>query len=137
MDALSSLVCVMLGFKQSGGPRYPCYYCGILTILLDAEDFRVCHEHQREYIAIGYNAMMKKYPLAGTDERNPLFFKEQAERHIARAKRLTKRELQLIVERGAGWDRDQAQMVLDGKLLSENELDFLGHSAGQYVDAWQ
>ncbi len=137
MDALSKLVCRARGFRSSGGHRYPCHWCGILTTLLDAEDFHVCQQCQQEYIAIDYDAMRKKYPLAGTDERNSLFFKEKTKRYVARAKRVTKKELLLIVERGAGWDRDHAQMALDGKTLGENELDFLGHSAEQYVDDWE
>ncbi|MBC7836635.1 hypothetical protein H7X87_02545 [Acetobacteraceae bacterium] len=136
MDALSSLVCAMLGFKQSGGPRYPCHYCGILTILLDAEDFHVCDEHQREYIAIGYNAMMKKYPLAGTDERNPTFFKEQQERRVARGRSLTTDELRLLAQRGCKYEQEYAQAILDGKTLDEGEMHWLGTAAEQYVDAW-
>ncbi|OGG80554.1 hypothetical protein A3A39_01550 [Candidatus Kaiserbacteria bacterium RIFCSPLOWO2_01_FULL_54_13] len=137
MDVLSKFVCLAFGFKPSAGSGYPCHWCGILTTLLDAEDFHVCEKHQQEYIEIGYGAMKEKYPLAGTDERNPTFFKERADCHVARAKRLTKEELLLIIERGAGFDRNHAQMALDGKTLSENELDFLGQSAEQYIDDWQ
>jgi len=79
MVDLSRLVYLVFGFKPSDGSGYPCHWCGVLTTLLDAEDFHVCEQHQREYIAIGYGAMKKKYPLAGTDERNPEFFKKQTE----------------------------------------------------------
>jgi hypothetical protein len=137
MDALSKLWYTIRGFRSSGGHRYPCHWCGILTTLLDAEDFHVCQQCQKEYIAVGYSAMKEKYPLTGKDERNSLFFEEETKRNIARAKRLTKEELLLIVERGAAWAQENAQAVLDGKTLDDNELDHLGHSAEQYVDTWQ
>lgn len=136
MDALSKLWCAVRGFRSADGPHYPCHWCGTLTTLLDAEDFHVCQRCQEEYIATDYDAMKRKYPLVGTDERNPMFFTKQTKRHVARARRLTNKELLLILERGAGLDRDHAQMLLDGKTLSENELDFLGGSAEQYVDNW-
>ena len=61
MVDLSRLVYLVFGFKPSDGSGYPCHWCGVLTTLLDAEDFHVCEQHQREYIAIGYGAMKKKY----------------------------------------------------------------------------
>ena len=136
MDALSRLVCLMFGFKPSGGTRYPCHWCGILTTLLDAENFHVCKKCQEEYIEIGYKSMDEKYPLAGKDERNPLFFKEETERHIARAKRLTKEELLLVIERGCVYEKEYAQAILDGKTLTENEMEWLGQSVEQYIDHW-
>ena len=136
MDALSKFVCLAFGFRSSGGPRYPCHWCGILTTLRNAEDFSACQKCQGEYIEIGYKGMEEKYPLAGKDERNSLFFKEETERHIARAKRLTKEELLLVIERGCVYEKGYAQAILDGKTPTENEMEWLGQSAEQYIDRW-
>jgi|GEM_PF-2456715 len=136
MDLISTLVRAVFGFRPSGGPGYPCYWCGVVTTLFDAERFHVCAPCQEECIARDHSTMKAKYPLAGKDERNTLFFEEERQRHIARAKRLTKEELQLIIERGAAYDKDSAQMAVDGKTMNEDELDFLGHSAEQYIDEW-
>jgi|SRR3989344_2844536 len=137
MDALSRFVCLVRGFRSSGGSRYPCHWCGILTTLLDAEDFFVCERCQNEYMASTHEAMKEKYPLAGTDERNSLFFKEQTGRHIARAKRLTNEELHLLIQRGCVYEKGYAQDILDGKTLDERAMEWLGMSAEQYVDNWQ
>lgn len=140
MDVLSALVSYAFGFKQSGRSGYPCHWCGTVTTLFDAEDFHVCRKHQLEYIEIGYDAMKVKYPLAGEDQRNPEFFKKQTERYIARAKRLTKDELHLLVQRGCKYEQEYAQAMLDGKTLDEldeKEIEWLGRSAEQYVDDWR
>ena len=140
MDVLSALVSYAFGFKLSGGRGYPCHWCGKVTTLLDAEDFHVCEEHQHERITTDCDAMKAKYPLAGEDERNPQFFKKQTERYIARARRLTNNELRLLVQRGCKYEQEYAQTALDGKKLDEfdeKELEWLGHSAEQYVDDWR
>ena len=119
MDNLSVVVNLLFGLKPSNGPEYPCYWCGILTTLLDAEDFHVCNEHQQESVKIDYDEMEKKYPLAGQDERNLMFFEEQTERHIVRAERLTSDEVHLLIQRGCFFEQGYAQSILDGKQLEE------------------
>lgn len=76
MVDLSGFVKMLYGFKQSGGSGYPCHWCGVPTTLLDAERFHVCDGCQREEIRTSYVAMKAKYPNAGTDERNPEFFRK-------------------------------------------------------------
>lgn len=137
MDALSKLVCVVFGFRSSDGPGYPCHWCGVVTKMRNAEDFSACRKCQQDYIALGYQGMRDKYPLTGKDERNPRFFKEETERHLARAKSLTPDELRLLIERGCVYEREFAQAILNGKKLDEFEpweIEWLGSSAEQYVD---
>ena len=140
MHVLSALVSLAYGFKDYGGRGYPCHWCGKVTTLLDAEDFHVCEEHQRERITTDYDVMKAKYPHAGEDERNPEFFRKRTERYIARAKRLTEKELRLLVQRGCKYEQEYAQAALDGKKLDgfdEKELEWLGQSAEQYIDDWE
>ena len=83
--------------------------------------------------------MKAKYPHAGTDERNPEFFKKQTERYVSRAKRLTQGELHLLVQRGCVYEKGYAQDILSGKRFDEfdeKDLEWLGHSAEQYIDDW-
>ncbi len=128
---------ILFGFKESGGSDYPCHYCGVLTTLLDAEDIHVCDDHQREYANLGYDAMKQKYPLAGKDERNPEFFKARTQYYLERARRLTKNELKLLIKRGCMYEQEYAQAILDGKTLEEQQMEWLGRSAKQYIDNWR
>lgn len=136
MDDLSAAVYLALSGRRRTQNEYPCTWCGILTTILDAEDFHVCPEHQREYATTDYAVMREKYPLAGKDERNPAFFRARHERLVSRARSLSIRELRLILKRGMGADRDHAQIILDRGTLSPNGMEFLGGSAEQYVDTW-
>ena len=68
------IVGLLHGFKKREEAERPCFWCGVLTTFRDAEDFRVCPSCQTEEISVGYSAMKSKYPLAGTDARNPTFF---------------------------------------------------------------
>jgi hypothetical protein len=141
MTDLSNLVRLAYGFKSIDRRyAYPCHYCGKLTVLLDAEDFHVCKKHQIEYIAIGHKAMKEKFPLAGEKARNPGYFEKETARYLARARRLTKEELHLLVERSCHDEQQYAQAILDGKsleLFAENELWLLGCAAEQYIDEWE
>jgi hypothetical protein len=42
---------------------------------MDEEDIHVCPEHMEEAESSSYDEMMAKYPLAGSDDRNPEFFR--------------------------------------------------------------
>ncbi len=130
-----TLVAALHGFKESTRRPYPCHWCGTVTPLLDAEDFHVCEEHQIEYARLGYAPMKAKFPLAGKNERNPQFFTAQAQAYRERAQRLTKRELRLIHKRGAGYDKDAVEDFRKGT-ISDEDLEFLGSSAEQYIDDW-
>ncbi len=139
MDVLSKFVYVVFGFRASEGPGYPCHWCGVVTQLRDAEDFSACRACQKDYINLGYQGMRDKYPLTGKDERNPRFFKEESERHVARAHHLTPDELRLLIERGCVYEKGFAQAILDGKTLDKFEpweIEWLGSSAEQYIDHW-
>ncbi len=134
------VVGVLHGFKSSDGPGYPCYWCGVVTKLRDAEDYSTCRACQEEEITLGYQGMKDKYPLAGKGERNSRFFKERSERHLARAYRLTPDELRLLIERGGLHEKECAQAILDGKKIDEFEpwhIELMGSSAEQYIDRWR
>lgn len=120
---------LLYGFKEGGGSGYPCVWCGVLTTLIDAEHITVCAEHQREYGEIGFAKMGEKYPLFDKDERNPEFFKAQRERHLKRARELTPQELTMITEYFIQGGKEVAQKVLDGIVVSEDEMEFLGYFA--------
>lgn len=130
-----AIVAVLHGFKEELRRPRPCHWCGAVTTLLDAEDFHICQEHQIEYIELGHAAMKAKFPLAGKNDRNPQFFTAQAEACRERAKRLTKRELRLIRKRGAGYEQDAVKAFREGT-ISDDDLEFLGSSAEQYIDDW-
>jgi hypothetical protein len=135
LEMSAKAVSLLFGFRE-GDDEYPCYYCGVLTSLLDAERFHVCAGHQREYGEVGAEEMRKRYPLTGKDERNPEFFRDEREHHLVRARALTPEELRLIIQRGCAYEREHAQALLDGKTLAENELEWLGNSAEQFIDSW-
>ncbi|HEY4474087.1 MAG TPA: hypothetical protein VI957_02915 [Candidatus Paceibacterota bacterium] len=129
------LLATLFGFKE-GGELYPCHFCGIVTKLLDPEDFHVCERCQTEHVRIGYAAMEKKYPLAGKNERNSEFFVAQREAILARAERITEGDLALIEERGTRWSKDLVKKLRAG-ILSDTEKVSLGYSAKDCVDEWR
>ncbi len=66
----------VLSPERQGVELYPCWFCGKLTALFDAdgEGFRVCGPCQKEEKSLTPEAMRAKYPHTGNVARNPEFF---------------------------------------------------------------
>lgn len=122
----------LLGFKEGYDPR-PCYWCGVMTQLRNAEDFEACEQCQKEYIRLGYDAMSELYPLKGKDERNPQFFIEQSERWRERVARLTDDELTFMTGKN-GLILDEAIQRLKGKVATQWDIELIGDFAEFYID---
>lgn len=60
---------------------FPCHWCGVMTVHLDAEHFHVCEFCTRDARKLSYREMCVKYPNHGKDERNPEYFANFREVH--------------------------------------------------------
>ena len=125
----------LFGHKETGTAS-PCYYCGVITRLLNFEDFRVCERCQKLQVELSYDEMCERYPLRGKDERNQEWFDIEKKTFVERARRLTKQEIEILeasLESEHPFIREALDNIKKGD-ATESELLFLGRRAEYILD---